>query len=247
MAHVRVLIADDSPSFRREIRTLLELEQGIEVVGEATDGWEAIEQTDALQPDVVLMDNNMPSLAGLDATLRIRARHPDIRILFLVAEDIWREEALAAGAEGYFLKSADLDRLFHEIRKTPRLAYQERARDRIEGTRKRWRAAFGDRAILLGPAGRALAFCFSVWIVGAAVVQMARRLDLATPQTDSWLIFSAVALGPLLGVASFLLSLRDAVSVGRKRLEQRESRLPAPLRRLQEHPNYDRLAKIAWL
>lgn len=100
---IRALIVDDNPKFRFELRGLLELEQ-IAVVGEAGNGWEAVELTQELNPDVVLMDQNMPALSGIDATRRIKSVDNQRRVIFLAAEEAWREEAVKAGADGYFVK-----------------------------------------------------------------------------------------------------------------------------------------------
>ncbi len=113
---IRILLVDDKASLREEMRTLLELEEGIQVIGEAADGWEAIERTRILQPDLILMDRAMPSLDGIEATRLIRKIHPQARIIFLAAEDIGRSEALAAGAEAYFLKEGSPEELIRALR-----------------------------------------------------------------------------------------------------------------------------------
>ena len=112
----RVLIADDSPRFRLELRGLLELED-IQVVGEAGNGWEALNLTERLNPDVILMDQNMPALSGIDATRRIKQAKPDRRVVFVAAEEAWRQEAMRAGAEGYFVKGEGFDQLIRVILK----------------------------------------------------------------------------------------------------------------------------------
>jgi len=110
----RVLIVDDSPRFRLELRGLLELED-IQVVGEAGNGWEALSLTETLNPDLILMDQNMPALSGIDATRRIKQARPDRRVLFIAAEEAWRQEALKAGAEGYFVKGDGFEQLIRAI------------------------------------------------------------------------------------------------------------------------------------
>ncbi|MGH2619978.1 MAG: response regulator, partial [Anaerolineales bacterium] len=111
---IRALIVDDSPRFRVELRSLLELEN-IQVVGEAGNGWEALSLTESLNPDIILMDQNMPALSGIDATRRIKKAKPDRRVLFIAAEEAWRQEALRAGAEGYFVKGEGYDQLLRAI------------------------------------------------------------------------------------------------------------------------------------
>ena len=106
MANIKVLIADDHAIVREGIRMILALHEDIEVVGEAANGIEAIEQADKLSPDVVLMDIAMPGLGGLEATLEIMKRKPQSKILVLTQYDnteyIYR--FLKAGAAGYVLK-----------------------------------------------------------------------------------------------------------------------------------------------
>ena len=110
---MRVLIADDHTIFRDGLRSLLEA-RGVEVVGEARDGREAVEQTRRLQPEVVLMDLNMPELDGLAATRLISAEHPDVSVVILTAseEDADLFEAIKSGAQGYLFKNLASDELF---------------------------------------------------------------------------------------------------------------------------------------
>lgn len=116
MGRVRVLIVDDSEVVRESLRQLLALEDDIEVVGEAGDGWEAIEQTSQLKPDVVLMDVNLPSLSGIDATVRIKRKFPQASVVFLAAEAIWHDQGLAAGGDAYITKDEPSDHLLGAIR-----------------------------------------------------------------------------------------------------------------------------------
>lgn len=108
MNKIRVLIADDHAILREGIRALLSLSPDLEVVGEAADGREAIEQCRRLEPDVVLMDVAMPGLGGLEATLEIRRELPRIKILVLTQyEDReYIRRFLKAGVSGYVLKKA---------------------------------------------------------------------------------------------------------------------------------------------
>lgn len=113
---IRALIVDDSPRFRVELRGFLELED-IQVVGEAGNGWEALTLAETLNPDVILMDQNMPALSGIDATRRLKQARPDRRVLFIAAEEAWRQEALKAGAEGYFVKGEGFEQLIRAIQR----------------------------------------------------------------------------------------------------------------------------------
>src|SRR5919204_6108198 len=105
---MRVLIADDHPLFRDGLRSLLEA-RGIDVVGEARTGREAVDQAKRLRPDVVLMDLNMPELGGLAATRLISAEQPDVRVVVLTAseDDADLFEAIKSGAQGYVFKNVD--------------------------------------------------------------------------------------------------------------------------------------------
>jgi len=106
---IQVLIADDHPVFRYGIRALLAGEPEIEVVGEATTGEQVVELAESLQPDVVLMDINMPGVNGIDATRRILLTSPGIAILVLTMfeDDDSVFAAMRAGARGYLLKGTE--------------------------------------------------------------------------------------------------------------------------------------------
>ena len=106
---IRVLVADDHPVFRRGMRAILGAEPDTELVGEATDGEEAIAQALELRPDVILMDLNMPKVSGIEATRRIIEASSNTAILMLTMfeDDKSIFAAMRAGAHGYVLKGAD--------------------------------------------------------------------------------------------------------------------------------------------
>jgi DNA-binding NarL/FixJ family response regulator len=106
---IRVLVADDHPVFRRGMRAILGAEPDTELVGEATDGEEAVVLTLKLRPDVVLMDLNMPNVSGIEATRRILEENPETAVLMLTMfeDDKSIFAAMRAGAHGYVLKGAD--------------------------------------------------------------------------------------------------------------------------------------------
>ena len=118
MDPLRVLFADDHPLFRKGMRALLVAAQDIEVVGEATTGQEVIELAAALQPDVILMDLQMPGINGIEATRQILHTSPHIRILVitLFEDDASVFSALRAGARGYVLKDAKEEEMLRAIR-----------------------------------------------------------------------------------------------------------------------------------
>ncbi len=115
---IGVLIVDDHPVVRRGLRTLLASEPGVEPVGEAVDGVEAVLKARALQPDVILLDMVMPRKNGLEAIKEIKQENPEARILVLTsfAEDEKVFPAMKAGALGYLLKDSSPEELLEAIR-----------------------------------------------------------------------------------------------------------------------------------
>ncbi|MFK4836627.1 response regulator [Microbacterium sp. ZW T2_14] len=118
MEPIRVLLVDDQQLIRLGFRLVLEAEQDIAVVGDASDGVEAVSAVGATHPDVVLMDVRMPRMDGLEATRRIVAEHPSVRIVVLTTFDLdeYAFAALRAGASGFLLKDAHPHELTGAIR-----------------------------------------------------------------------------------------------------------------------------------
>jgi len=118
MTDIRVLLCEDHLITRQGIRRLLEDEKGIEVVGEASNGEEAIQLINEVKPDVILMDVAMPKLNGIEATRQIKLINPKINILILSAydDDEYVFALLKAGANGYLLKAVGGDELVRAIR-----------------------------------------------------------------------------------------------------------------------------------
>jgi DNA-binding NarL/FixJ family response regulator len=115
---IRVLVADDHPVVQHGLCTMLELEEDIDVIGRAADGGEAVSQALSLQPDVILLDVQMPVMDGIEALRRIRAQDPEARVIVLTT---YRNEdyifpSLQAGARGYLLKDATREELAGAIR-----------------------------------------------------------------------------------------------------------------------------------
>ncbi len=119
---IRVLVVDDHPVVRRGIRSLLSEEEGIEVIGEAVDGEEALQQAEELRPDVILMDLVMPGMSGIEAIQRITSANPGINVLVMTsfAADDKVFPSIKAGALGYLLKDSDPEDLVRMIRQVHR-------------------------------------------------------------------------------------------------------------------------------
>ena len=119
---IRVLLADDHPVVRSGIRAELDGAEGIEVVGEASSGDEALRLVEELRPDVLVLDVVMPGMDGVEATCLLRERHPDLRILALSAyeDNEYVFGLLSAGAVGYVLKEEALDTVVEAIRAASR-------------------------------------------------------------------------------------------------------------------------------
>jgi DNA-binding NarL/FixJ family response regulator len=113
MTSIRILLADDHVLMRRGMRAWLQSMPQVEVVGEASDGREALHLIAKVQPDVVLMDIGMPSLNGLEVTLQVTKEFPQVRVLILSmhANEEYVVQALRAGASGYMLKDAEPEEL----------------------------------------------------------------------------------------------------------------------------------------
>lgn len=118
MKKIRVLIVDDHGILRAGLRTFLNLQPDMEVVGEAAEGLEAVEKVQRLEPDVVLMDISLPGMEGLEATKKLKKTHPDIKVLILTMHEDRRYlySALKAGASGYVVKRAVDTELIDAIR-----------------------------------------------------------------------------------------------------------------------------------
>jgi DNA-binding NarL/FixJ family response regulator len=106
MLPIRIVIADDHTLFRQGITTLLSQEKSMGVVGEASNGTEAVEQCTTLRPDIVLMDISMPGLSSFEATRQIKKARPETKVVFLSMfdDEDYLTQALESGASGYLLK-----------------------------------------------------------------------------------------------------------------------------------------------
>jgi DNA-binding NarL/FixJ family response regulator len=115
---IRMVLVDDQLLFRRGLRALFEEEDDFEVVGEASDGREAVDLARTTRPDAILMDINMPICNGVEATRIIKAEQPDVKIVALTVSDDDQDlfEAIKAGAQGYLLKDLRPEELFEMLR-----------------------------------------------------------------------------------------------------------------------------------
>jgi len=151
---IKVLIADDHALVREGIIALLKLCDDIEVIGEASDGIEAVMKTEKLKPDVVIMDINMPKLGGLEATLEIKRKTPDVKILVLTQYDDreYISRLLKAGVSGYILKKAGATELISAIKAVKRgelYLHPSIAKEVVEGYLHKDRAVAEDPYDLL--------------------------------------------------------------------------------------------------
>lgn len=122
MKKIRLLLVDDQALFREGLHVLLSVQPDFEVVGEASNGQEALRQAERLQPDIVLMDLRMPILDGVAATRQLRAILPDCRVIVLTTfdDDEYVFDGLRAGAIGYLLKDVPSEKLYEAIRTAAR-------------------------------------------------------------------------------------------------------------------------------
>ncbi|MGQ9522043.1 MAG: response regulator [Anaerolineae bacterium] len=118
MNQIRVFIVDDHPFFREGLRRVIAAERDLEVIGEASDGEEAVEQVSRLLPNVVVMDVNLPRVNGLEATRRIKSLHPEVGVVILTAYDDEEQiyHAVRAGASAYHSKDVSPQELVRTIR-----------------------------------------------------------------------------------------------------------------------------------
>lgn len=122
MEVIKIVIVDDHPVVREGIGAMLKREPDFKIVGEASNGREAIEKARELSPDVMLMDLRMPEVDGVEAITRIKAEKPDIKFIILTtySDDEYIFRGIAAGARAYLLKDAPRDELFKAIRAVSR-------------------------------------------------------------------------------------------------------------------------------
>jgi two-component system NarL family response regulator len=118
MVSIRVLLADDHVLMRHGLRLIIDSQEDMEVVGEASDGFEALELAEELRPDIILMDIAMPRCGGLEATRLIKSRLPKVKVIMLTVHEEAESffEALQSGARGFLLKKARAEELIAALR-----------------------------------------------------------------------------------------------------------------------------------
>src|SRR5918996_6317982 len=128
---IRVLIVDDVSETRENVRKLLQFESDVEVVGVARTGKEAIQLSQELNPDVVLMDINMPDMDGISATEQIRSKQPVVQVVILSVQgdQNYMRRAMLAGARDFLTKPPMGDELISAIRRAGSMAQSERAKN----------------------------------------------------------------------------------------------------------------------
>ena len=112
----RILIVDDSRSFRKGMRALLEIQADMQVVGEAPNGEKALELVEELQPGLVLLDAQMPEMTGVEVTQRIKSRWPEKKVILMTMFPDYRAKAIEAGADAFLTKGVPPEQLLTVIR-----------------------------------------------------------------------------------------------------------------------------------
>jgi len=113
---IRVLIVDDDHQIRHALRFILDQQMGIEVVGEASDGNQAVKIVMELQPNVVLVDSQMPGIDGIETTRHIKGMTPHVKVLFMTVYEKHIEQALKAGADAYIFKDSGRGTLLDAVK-----------------------------------------------------------------------------------------------------------------------------------
>jgi DNA-binding NarL/FixJ family response regulator len=186
MATIRVLIADDHRLTREGLRSILERETDVAIVGEAANGREALQEAQRAQPDIVLMDVAMPELNGIEATRQLVAEHPRMGVIALSSYTDRRyvAEMLRSGARGYVLKSnayEDLLRAVHAVASGKTYLCSEVASELIETLR----GAPGEESsayVLLGPREREV---LQLIAEGLSSVAIGKRLGVSTSTIET--------------------------------------------------------------
>jgi two-component system response regulator NreC len=188
MSRSRILLTDDHTLFRQGLRNLISAELDLEVVGEARNAEEAVEQARALRPDLVIMDIGMPGLSSFEAVRRMRKERPDLKALFLTMYDDedYLAECLEAGGSGYLLKDAPAEQLIlaiREIRRGGKYLSPPILARLVEDLRcRRPEERFKPRLSTLTPREREI---LKLLAEGLSVKEIAARLDLSIKTVEA--------------------------------------------------------------
>lgn len=188
-AHIRVLLVDDHSVVRLGLRTLLEADRDIDVIGEASDGQEAIEQCERLSPDVIIMDLMMAGMDGLTATRELVARRPGVRILTLTmhAEDDYLIPLLEAGAAGYIMKDAASSDLLEAVRTVAAgRTFVRQSAAQLLATGWARRATQSQQRATYETLSRRERDVFQLLAHGYAASQVAERLSISVKTVDTY-------------------------------------------------------------
>jgi len=117
MKAYRIILVDDHALFRRQIKRIIEEAPNLEVVGEAGDGFEALDLIKEIGPDLVILDISMPKCGGIEASRKIKSLYPDLKVLILTInrDEPYMQHAMAVGVDGYLLKEVAMDELIEAI------------------------------------------------------------------------------------------------------------------------------------
>ncbi len=208
---IRVLLADDHKLFRQGLRQMLELSPDLEIVGEASNGTEAVALAERLRPDIVLMDLNMPETDGVEATRTIVARHPSAQIVVLTMypQDEHAFEAVKAGARGYLVKTIDVQDLVRGLRAVHRgevLVSAEIAMRVLEAFRQAPRTPSGRGAVDLTEREKDIVRLIAE---GATNKEIAARLSIAekTVETRLSVVFQKLQINNRVQAALYALRM----------------------------------------
>lgn len=198
---IRVLIVDDINETRENIKRMLQFDPSIEVIGTARSGREAIEMTQKDQPDVVLMDINMPDMDGITATENIRRKLPFVQVVILSVQNdpSYMRRAMLAGARDFLSKPPMIDELSSAIRRAGSVAHEERKKSTgpmmpaipgvnvIAGLQQAARMPVGNIVVVYGPKGG----------VGRTTIATNLAIALQTPETKIALIDASLQFGDI--------------------------------------------------
>ncbi len=194
---IRVLIVDDIAETRENVRKILQFEPTIEVVGAARSGQEGIELTQRLDPDVVIMDINMPDMDGITATKTIRERQPHVQVVILSVQGDtnYMRRAMLAGARDYLVKPPLMDELLNAVRQAGMLAHQERLKT-AQARQPLPTAGITPRAGILSAAlGKVIAVCSPKGGVGRTTVAVNLAVALHNDDTRVIIVDGSLQFG----------------------------------------------------